>query len=160
MSPRQRQLQAVLRQRRLVEEDHRRAVAALERERVEVESRLRRCGGSFESIRADLREALDPSRAGARLEFDDVRAQAGASLAARGRLHALAIQAAGVNRRLESARADLARAAASRRAVEHLLERLRAERAARAERREAAELDEFSTARAARADDPAMEPSP
>lgn len=152
MTPRDRQLAAVFEARRRVERDKQRAVAELERRRLGIEDTMRASSATFNSIRNDLREALAPTRADG-LRFADVRAGAGASLHARLRLQSLAIELAGVHERLGRARGELRAAAASRQAVELLIERRRAERVRIAERREAEELDEISTVRASRADD-------
>lgn len=158
MEPRERQLGAVLRQRRLAEEERQRVVMTLESQRAGLEARAAAHARSFNAIRTDLRDALAPGDDQRRVAVADIRTQAGATLHAQVALRALAIETAGVHRRLDSARADLAAAAAARQAVELLLDRLEAQRRTRAERREAVELDEISTARAARADHPGMEP--
>lgn len=157
MNKRDRQLRAVLEKRRVAERGPQRAVAALESTRLQIERKINAASTSLGAIREDLREALEPTPTPGTLRFEEVRAQAGASLHARLSLQTLAIELAGVHQRLTRAREELRRAAASRQAVELLIARRRAQAAHLRERREGDDLDEISTARASRPDVSAME---
>ena len=134
-------LRPVLELRERVEEEKQRAVALLERERVELEDRLRTVQQSIDGARSEQRDML---AAGAAVQVHGVRFQAGAVMAAMGRAHALAIELAGVLKRLEAARAELLRAAAARKAVELLRDRQREEWRMEMGRREILELDDIA----------------
>ncbi len=136
-----------------MERQHQQVVAGFELQRVELEDRIRSMQSSLQDIRQDLREALSPDGSTRKaIDASNVRLQAGASLHAQLHTQSLAIELAGVLKRLESARAELMAAAAQRKAVELLITRRREEAQRAEERREAAELDEISTIRHARAD--------
>lgn len=143
-------LEPVLEQRRRVEEEKLRAVAAVERERVGLEDRLRGLQRELSSARADLRDRLaGPIGAGGGIGA--VRMQANASLRTTLEMQQCALSLAGVLRRLERARADLLAATTARKGVERLRERRHAAWRAEESRREVRELDELSTMHAARA---------
>ena len=118
-----------------------------------IDQRLKSSQDHLTDIRHELRDTLTPDRSSTgAVQFSDVRMQAGATLHAQLRLQTLAIEMAGVMKRLERAREDLKDAAARRKAVELLIERRREEARRAADRRESAELDEISTVRHSRAD--------
>jgi flagellar biosynthesis chaperone FliJ len=159
-------LEAVLTQRRAIERERTLAVAALERERLAIEARLRALQQGISREREDLRERLgflaggggtlatSPSAGSTRVvDVRGVRMQATAAVRLDAIARQLALQLAGVFTRLDKARAELARAMGERKAVEKLrdarLEEWRSEQA----RREGAALDELATMRAARRDD-------
>lgn len=153
MARKDRQLERVLEQRANVELKHQRIVADFELQRVGLEDRIRAMQSSLQIIRQDLREVLSPNEVTrAPIDASNVRLQAGASLHAQLHTQSLAIELAGVLKRMEAAREKLMAAAAQRKAVELLLTRRREEAQRAEERREAAELDEISTIRHARAD--------
>lgn len=143
------ELEALLDMRRAAERDRQLVVARLERERLEAESKLTACQTELVSHKSDLRSVLSGAQA---VDLRSVRLQANASLHAQARAQRLALTLAGVYKRLDSARAELRAATTRRRAVETLKERRRLEWLAHQKKREAAELDDLSTARAARAD--------
>lgn len=142
-------LQAVLDQRERTERDRRLVVAALERERIELESSIASSQRAISATKEDLREALGGS-AGGPINPRSVRLQAGASLHLQARTQRLALRLAGVYQRLEAARIELREASASRKAVELLRERRRDEWRTRLRRAENAELDEIVTMRHSR----------
>ncbi len=149
-------LQALLDQRNQVERARQLSVAAVERERLTLESGISSLQRQIRSHKDDLRSLL--SGAGdhqltAGVDTRTVRLQAGASLHAQASAQRLALQLAGVYRRLESARADLRRATTDRRAVELLKERRFEQWKREQARRETAELDELATMAAARRSD-------
>jgi len=134
-------LEPVLEMRRRAEEERQRVVALLERERLEVEEKLRAVQRSIEAARQEQREMLS---AGGPVAVHGVRLQAGAAMAAMGRAHHLALELAGVMKRLESARGELLRAAAARKAVELLRERQLEQWRQEMGRREIADLDDIA----------------
>ncbi len=149
-------LESVLQMRTRIERDRQMVVAELERQRVELERRISDCQRTIRSHKEDLRSLLGhgPERtdeAPRRVDTRPVRLQAGASLHAQARAQRLALQLAGVYRRLEGARAELLRAATSRRAVELLRERQFERWKREQDRREAGEVDEIATMTAGRA---------
>lgn len=96
-------------------------VSALEREKLELESRIRSLHDQAGRARSDLRECL--SGAGRDMAQRGVRLQANAAFSLHGQTHASAITLAGVLRRLEAARGELMAATTARKAVERLRER-------------------------------------
>ncbi len=138
------ELEALLEQRRREERDRMRAVAEIERERVEIEEDAASLAGEIAEERRALRGEL--ARAGG-VDLRRVQLQASASLHGLRRTHELALRAAAVLTRMEAARAALLASTTRRRAVELLRER-RYEAWLAAERsRESRELDELVTAR-------------
>lgn len=135
--------QPVLGQREREEQDRMLAVAALERERVALESRLRACQGRIVGGRAEISAALN----GGRVDLGAARMQAGATLRDDQEARRTVLELAGVMKRLASSRAELARAASRRRAIELLrdrdLERFRTEE----NRREALDMDDLMVMR-------------
>lgn len=143
-------LEPVLEMRRREEREHQRRVAALERQRLDIETRVARDEDAMRTERQDLRQMLAPGSQPSGTAFAAVRAQAAASVDAVRRLRRLALDLSGVMERLARARSELAGAAARRRAVELLRERRYAEWLADQSRREQAGQDDLSTMRAAR----------
>lgn len=147
-------LEAALEKRRRIERERQLVVAKLERTRVDLDERVRAVQGRLTQERNDMRSLLGPGGAGiGRVVVSSVRLQATAGLHGLAELRALAIELAGVMKRLESARAQLTAAAVARKAVEKLrqqqLERWKAEEA----RRESAELDDLTLMRFGRVED-------
>lgn len=143
-------LQPVLEQRERLEEQAQLRVAAIERERLLGEAVLRSIQSELLDTRRYLRAGLHPTSQAAPEAATDgpvglagVRAAASASLHLGVRAQRAAMELAGTLKRLESARADLLRAAADRKAVQLLkdreLEAFRREQL----KREAAALDEL-----------------
>lgn len=138
-------LQPVLEQRERAEETEQVRVAALERERLAVEDHLRSLQNQLARNRDDLRlELSDPSRIGA---LAGVRLQANAALRFTMLAQRSAIELAGVMKRLETARADLIRATAARKAVQSLKDKQLAAHRAAELKKEAAFLDELAVMR-------------
>ncbi|GAB5495948.1 MAG: hypothetical protein Phyf2KO_10280 [Phycisphaerales bacterium] len=109
-------LQPVLRQRELAERDEQLKVAQVEQQRLRLEDRLRACQQRIESEQGELgglisSGAINPAEA---------RAQGAAVLAAKAEAQRLAVELAGVYKRLEAARGLLAKAAMKRRSMELL----------------------------------------
>ncbi|MEL6328632.1 MAG: flagellar FliJ family protein [Planctomycetota bacterium] len=139
-------LEPVLRQREMAEDRQRREVAAIERERHELEEVIRACQRSIVREKEDLAGVL--GAAGERsVDLRTARVQANASLHQVSRAQQAVLLLAGVHKRLESARAELARLAAARRAVELLRERRLREWKRSEARKEARAIDELVVAR-------------
>ena len=147
-------LQALLRQREVVERDHQLVVAGFERNRAAIESRIIATQSEVRSHKEDLRALLGgegaSGRKGRAVDTRTVRLQANAALSAQIRTQHLAIKLSGVYERLHKAQSLLREASAARRAVELLrdkhFERWKREQA----KREANEMDELGTMRAKR----------
>ncbi len=136
----------VLRQRERAERDEQLRVAAIERQRLELEGRLRSQQHRIEAEEA----ALALLTHGGRTDATTLRCQGVALAAARDEAQKLARSLAGVLRRLEQARGVLAARAADRRAIELLrdrkLEAFRRDQNAAETRM----LDDLASAKAAR----------
>jgi len=144
-------LEPVLAHRRRLEEERLREVAAIEQERVRVEERLRGINAKLVQSRADLRERF-VSGGGAAVQggIGSVRMDSSAALRLTVEAQQVAIELAGVLRRLERARDVLLEATTARKGVERLRERRFEEWKSVRSRREIAELDELATIGAAR----------
>lgn len=140
-------LEAVLEQRRGVERQKQLALGQLEAKRLEVESRVAAVRASLDERRSDLRERLT---GGGAVEVGAVRLQSNAALFGMVELRRLAIELAGVLKRVEAARADLLRATIARKAIEHLRTKAYEAWVRDMARREAAELDDLTLMRLAR----------
>lgn len=138
------ELEPLLEQRRREEKERMKAVAEIERERLEVERRARELAAILRDERRHWRDEL--GRGGA-VDLTRVRLQAGASVHGVRRTNELAIHGAAVMRRLHTARTALAEATTKRRAVELLRQRRYEAWLADQRRREARELDEILTGR-------------
>lgn len=146
-------LQALLDQREGIERTRQLAVAAIERERLELESRIAACQQQIRSHKYDLRSLLmGATGAGTQSGVDTrtVRLQASASLHAQAGAQRLALQLAGVYRRLQSAQLELRNATTARKAVEVLKQRRFDAWKREQSRRENAALDELATIAAGR----------
>lgn len=146
-------LEPLLDQRRNAERQKQLAVAELQRQRLDFEERITAAQRELRGYKADLRTLLGGG-AGANggvgsFQTTTVRLQMGASLHAQARTQRLALQLAGVYKRLEGARAELINATKARRAVELLKERRFDEWRAAEKRRETNEIDEIATIRGA-----------
>lgn len=133
-------LDAVLTQRCNEERDEQLAVAKIERSRLGLESSIRGIQGNISAERVELRLALRSQR----VEFSDIRRQAGAETALHRRAQRLVLELAGVHNRLDRARKKLVRASARRKAMERLKERRYEAWAEQLKRKEAAALDELN----------------
>lgn len=147
-------LQPVLEQRERAEEEQQLRVAAIERERVAIESRVRECQTRIIESREELRRELGgpDSMRNADVRVDEVRFQANASLHLVAKARQAVLELAGVYRRLETARAELGRVTAARKAVQMLKDKQHIEWKQTLARREALELDEMTVMRHARED--------
>ena len=139
------QLESLLSLRERQERDKQLVLAQVESESRDIEARLRAIHSEIargkQSWRDSLAGAVDPRAA---------RLEAGAAVHAQFRAQRLVLQLAGIQRRIESARADLLEASRRRRAVElHKERRLREWRRAQS-RREDQMLDEMAVMAAAR----------
>lgn len=142
--------EAVLEQRRGEERTRRLAVAALERQRLDIEAFIRDCQDQLTQEKQDLREYLSAERGGVAVDLRHVRLQAHASLNLVARAQQAVLKLAGVHSRIDAARLELLKATTRRRAVEVLRERALEAWKQEADRRENAALDELNVTRAAR----------
>jgi flagellar export protein FliJ len=140
-------LDPVLRARRRAEQVHQRVVAGLERERVELEDRLRRQQRLMTEGKQALREGLVGS-----LRMHELRQQAGSSMALLRSAQRLALELAGVHQRIEVARRELVEAARRRRAIELLRDRRYEQWRVAVEKAEISRMDELAAIAAARKD--------
>ncbi len=144
-------LEVVLEHRRRVEEERLRAVATIEAERVRLEDRIRAINARLVLSRADLRQRLMPGSAGGREGgggsggIGAVRLDSMSALSMTVEAQQVAIELAGVMRRLGHARASLLEAVTARKGVARLRERRFEEWSTENSRREGAELDELAT---------------
>ena len=138
-------LQTLLRQREIAEQTHRRAVADLERQRLELEGRIRRHQEAISSGKQDLRDQLV-----GRLDGSQLRGQAAMAMRAMRDAQQLVLELAGLHRRIETAREGLREASARRRALELLRDRQYARWQEQITRREDAMIDDLVAARASR----------
>lgn len=122
-------------------------VSELERERLALESRIRGCQQMMSDERRELSQALGVGR---RVDVQAVKMQAGASLRHNFDAQRAVLELAGVYRKLESARAELVRVSARRKAVEMLRDQQHEAYKQELDRRETHELDEISVMRHAR----------
>jgi flagellar protein FliJ len=139
-------LDGLLHVRRLSEQREQRAVAALERERWEIERGLRTQQQALASGREAMRAALTGT-----LDAQALRLHAASSIQQMRQAQRLVLEMAGVHRRLEAARALLIEASRARRALELLREKRLAEWRAGVDRAENNALDELAVIAAARA---------
>lgn len=139
-------LQPVLRQRELAERDERLAVAAIERERLALEDRLRAAQCAIE----EEQRALSAIVGAPGVNPAHARAQAASILRARAQADRVARELAIVYRRLERARGELAQAAMRRRSMELLRDRQREVFRRDESRKEDGAIDELAVMRAAR----------
>jgi flagellar export protein FliJ len=116
-------LQVVLERRERLEREKQIVVARLERERLEVEEKLRGLQRAISESGSEMRSQLGGGQMRGAVSIQEVRLQAGASLHLATRARLVALELAGVYQRLERAREELLKAARARRAVELLKER-------------------------------------
>jgi flagellar export protein FliJ len=141
-------LEAALEQRRRVERERQLAVAKIEAARVKLDERVKTVQARLVQERDDMRSLLGPRGTGVgQVSVNAVRLQATAGLHGLAELRTLAIELAGVLRRLETARTQLTVAAVARKAVEKLREQQLARWKAEQAHRESAELDDLTLMR-------------
>jgi flagellar export protein FliJ len=143
-------LEAALEQRQRLERDRQIVVAQLQREASLLEDRIRVIQGEIVREKQELRSAVDAERAGGVVDLASARRQGAASLARIREAQGLALQLAGMLKRLDQARLDLLEAARRRAAVQMLRDRRYDEWKRQQSRRETSELDEIAVMRAGR----------
>ena len=150
-------LEAALEQRRRVERERQLSVAKIEMARVQAEDRVRAVQQRLTTERDDMRALLSSRERGAGeralVSVNSVRLQATAGLHGLAELRTLAIELAGILKRLETARTQLMAAAVARKAVEKLREQQLNRWKLEIARKEASELDDLTLMRTGRADD-------
>ncbi len=142
-------LQSLLEARRRAEETEQRAVAALERERLALEDLLRDRQGEIIETKHGIRQTLV-----GRIDLRDLRLRAGMSLHLVRQAQQLALQLAGLHKRIEAARAVLLEATVGRRAMELLRDRHLARWKRALDKAETALLDELAVSAAAQKRNP------
>lgn len=138
-------LEVLLSVRKQAERRHQLVVAAIERERLQIEDKLRAQQQRLTEGKSELREDL----VGA-VNVDALRHQASSALQVVRDAQRMVLELAGVHKRLEAARELLIEAAKQRRVLERLRERRWQEFNEMMEKRETADLDELAVMRAAR----------
>lgn len=131
--------EAVLRVRRIAEDEAQRELAGRLRERMILATHLRNMQETIVSSRHDLAEGLR-----GQVNLDDVAGFARYSLQVRVRAQEIVLKLAGVEKTIEAARQRLIEATRRRKALELLEQRHRERWIAEADRREAALLDELA----------------
>ncbi len=148
-------LEALLEQRTREQRRMRLAVAEIEQERLRLEEQRRRRQENLQESRDELR-ALFGQR-GARetvvVEAEQLKRGAAIAVAADRAARTLAIQLAGVHRRLAQARGQLRLADVRLKAVEQLKQRQHERFRARLNKLEAEEMDELAVMRAGRSEE-------
>ena len=134
------QLDGVLRQRKLVEEQKQRDLAAVQAELTPLEAQLRLMDREMQSATGDVRA----NRLTGRLDLAFLAAHRRYTLAMQRKAVTLAQQMAAVQARVEAARKALVDAARQRKVIEKLREKRHAEWAAGVARREAIDADEVA----------------
>lgn len=140
-------LQSVLDQRERAEREKQLAFAAIDRQRIALEDRIRRCQSMMDEEKRVMRDALG---AGGSVDLQSVKLQAGATLGHHLDAHRAVLELAGVFTKLEQAREELIRASAARKAVELLKEQAHEAYKKELNAREARETDELAVMRHAR----------
>lgn len=151
------ELEAVLEQRRRAEKDRQRALAEERARQVAAQQRVEQVHEMMRRGQDDLRGILTPG--GGPLALASVRMQATSGLHAIVLLQRAAIELAGINKRVEAARAALLQATIARKGVETLRERRYRAWKMEQERREAAELDDLNVMRHGRRGDDEAAPA-
>ncbi|MBL4810529.1 MAG: flagellar export protein FliJ [Phycisphaerales bacterium] len=140
-------LQPVLEMREREERDKKLALSQFQRQRMELENRIRGYQRNIEIEQASLAEMLIGKKG---IDFRGARLQANAALHNRFQAQRTVLELAGVHHLMERAREELAHAAARRKAVELLRDRQREAHDLEQKRRESIELDDMSVMRHAR----------
>lgn len=142
-------LQPVLDMREREERDKKLELSELERQRIEIEDRIRGYQRNIEHEQASLAQMLIGKEG---VDFRGARLQANAALSNRFSAQKAVLELAGVHTQIERVRQDLAQASARRKAVELLRDRQREAFESEQRRRESSELDDISVMRFARND--------
>jgi flagellar protein FliJ len=138
-------LESLLKARRMYEQQHQRAVAQIERERISLEDNLRRQQANI----ALGKQATKSSLIG-RIDASALRMHAASSIAVMRAAQRTVLELAGVHRRLDAARLELVEAMRERRAVELLRERRFEQWKYEIDRAENSAIDELAIIAAAR----------
>ena len=138
-------LDPLLKARRRAEQHAQRAVAEIERQRLDLERQLRRHQQDITQSKQDLRGTM----VGA-IDMRSLRLGAGAALHVVRKAHQVVLQLAGVTQRLEASRGELIEATTRRRAIELLRDRRHTQWKMALDKAETAALDELAVNRAAR----------
>ncbi len=140
-------LQPVLEMRERHERDKKLALSELERERLEIEQRIRGYQCNIEAEQASLAGMLTGTDG---VDLRGARLQANSALHNRFLAQRLVLDLAGLYRKIERARAELTEASTKRKAVELLRDRQREAYEMEQRRRESIELDDLSVMRHSR----------
>jgi len=149
-------LQTVLKQRIAIERQRQLGVAALEQQRLTLESEIRGYNLSLKREKDDLREALTRERTadyGHGVDLRGVRLQANTALHLVGKAQQAVLRLAAVHKRLEAARMELLSATKARKGVETLRDRRYEAWKLEEAHKDAVVLDELAVMRAARVHD-------
>ncbi len=138
-------LEPLLTARRHAEQDARRVVAVIERERLGLEDELRRHQQQIMSDKQQMRGSMTGS-----LDMRSLRQSAGVTLHGIRKAQQAVLKLAGVSQRMESARAKLLKTRTRRRAIELLREKRFDQWKMVQSKAETAALDELAVGRAAR----------
>ncbi len=138
-------LEPLLTARRHAEQDARRVVAVLERERIGFQDELRRHQQQIMSDKQQMRGSMTGS-----LDMRSLRQGAGVTLHVIRKAQQVVLKLAGVSQRMESARAELRKTMTRRRAIELLREKRFDQWKIVQAKAETAVLDELAVGRAAR----------
>jgi flagellar protein FliJ len=139
------ELEPLLRARRMTEQSHQRVVAAIESERMKLESALRDLQQQISHEKFVLQGDLV-----GRIDAHQLRLTAAATMQSMRKAQRFVLELAGVHRRLETARAQLIETTKQRRAVELLRERRFEEWKQRQDKMETDAIDELAVIAAAR----------
>lgn len=148
------QLEPVLEQRQREEERCQLVVAELERQRLDIERRIRECQQGIVREKSELRRHLGwtGGSGDGSVALRDARMQAAAAYNLDARARQEVLRLAGLHKRLDAARAELLRAATARKAVELLKERRWEAWKHEQSRLETAQVDEMAVMQASRKD--------
>jgi flagellar export protein FliJ len=146
-------LEPLLTARRHAEQDARRVVAVLERERLALENKLRCHQQQIMSDKQEMRGSMTGP-----LDMRSLRRGAGVTLHVIRKAQQVVLQLAGVSQRMESARSDLLKTLTRRRAIELLREKRFDQWKIVQSKAEIAALDELAVGRAARRTNAEMNP--
>ena len=141
-------LEPVLRQRRNEERNEQLAVAKIERQRIDLQNRIRDRQQRIAAERLELRRVLLSAGSG----FNDIRRQAAAATVLNTQAQRLVLELAGVHRRLDNARIKLQLATRRRKAMGRLRERRYEAWAMDERRKDAAAADDLNITAGARKD--------
>tara|TARA_R110000744_G_scaffold100494_1_gene193832 strand:+ start:85 stop:546 length:462 start_codon:yes stop_codon:yes gene_type:complete len=140
-------LQPVLEMREREEREKKLALVELERERMELENRIRGYQRNIETEQSSLAQMLGTQGG---VDLRGARLQANAAVSNRFSAQRAVLELAGVHHRMERARGELVEASARRKAVELLRDRQREAFEHEQRRRESIELDDMSVMRYSR----------